>query len=141
MFRLLSSGIRRGTRVPVRNIVHYNKSHEWFDDDSGRFGITKYAAGKLGDVQFVNFSEIDLDSGQTYSVGEEICDIESVKAVEGIKMPFNGKISEINDKLEENPELVNDDPEGKGWLMVVEGKLEDGWMSEENYKAFVDQVD
>ena len=130
-----------GIRIPIRNIVHYNKSHEWFDDVSRQFGITKYAAKNLGDVQFVNFSEIDLNGGQTYSVGEEVCDIESVKAVEGIKMPFDGKIVGINDNLEENPELINDDPEGEGWLMVLDGKVEDDWMSEEKYKEFLDHVD
>lgn len=132
-------GIRMG--ISVRNIVHYNKSHEWFDDVSGRFGITKYAAGKLGDVQFINFSEIILNWGQSYSAGEEVCDIESVKAVEGIKMPFDGRITEINDSLEEQPELVNDDPEGDGWLMVIQGKVEDDWMSKEKYKEFLDQID
>jgi glycine cleavage system H protein len=113
----------------------YTKTHEWIsvDGKTATIGITDFAQAQLGDVVF-----LDLPSpGRKLAKGESFGVIESVKAASDLYAPVAGTIASINDRLSANPELVNSDPYGEGWLLKVElsGELPGDLMSEEQYKA------
>jgi glycine cleavage system H protein len=95
----------------------YSKEHEWIqvEDDICVLGITHYAQEELGEVVFVEMPDV----GQSYDADDEIGTIESVKAVAEIYTPVGGEIVESNESLNEAPELVNEDPHGKGWLVKI----------------------
>ncbi len=112
----------------------YTKSHEWVsvDGKTATIGITDFAQAQLGDVVF-----LDLPSpGRKLAKGESFGVIESVKAASDLYAPVAGTIAAINDKLASNPELVNSDPYGEGWLLKVElsGDLPGDLMDEAQYK-------
>ncbi|MCK0169111.1 glycine cleavage system protein GcvH [Jannaschia sp. S6380] len=118
--------------------MKYTEEHEWLDDNDGviTVGITEHAATQLGDVVFVELPEV----GQTVTKGEEIVVIESVKAASDILAPLDGEITEINDKLADNPGLVNEDAEAAWFFRMTTTTREemDGMMDEDAYKEFVD---
>jgi glycine cleavage system H protein len=95
----------------------YSKEHEWVkvEDDVCVVGITHYAQEELGEVVFVEMPDV----GQSFDVNDEIGTIESVKAVAEVFTPVGGEIVESNESLNETPELVNEDPHGKGWLVKI----------------------
>ena len=97
--------------------VRYSKDHEWARKDGDAFtvGISDFAQDQLGDVVFVEMPEV----GATYEKGQEFGTVESVKAVSELFMPLAGEILEINAILEDNSELVNNDPYGEGWMVKV----------------------
>ncbi|HSD64589.1 MAG TPA: glycine cleavage system protein GcvH, partial [Ignavibacteriaceae bacterium] len=98
--------------------LKYTKDHEWIklEKNIGLIGITEYAQGELGDVVFV-----DIDPSITQiTKGNSFGTIEAVKTVSDIYAPCTGKIVEINKDLTDNPEFVNNDPYGKGWMVKVE---------------------
>ncbi len=99
----------------------YSKEHEWIrvDGDRGTIGITDYAQQQLGDVVFVELPEV----GATFSAREVFGNIESVKAVSELFCPISGEILEINQVAIDSPELVNKDPHGEAWLIVI--KIQD----------------
>lgn len=101
----------------------YAKTHEWVvvDGKIAKVGITNFAQDKLGDVVYVDLPQI----GKAVKKGDSFMSIESVKAASDIYAPVSGKIIEVNEKLNDQPELVNKDPEGEGWLVKIE-------MSDEN---------
>lgn len=97
----------------------YSKEHEWVKDEGNgrvRMGITHFAQDELGDVVFVELPE----AGQTITKDTPFSVVESVKAVSDIYTPLSGTIVEVNDELESRPELINEDPYGEGWIVVVE---------------------
>lgn len=94
----------------------YTKSHEWITLDDGRVGISDYAQSQLGDVVFLELPEV----GREYSSGDTFGVIESVKAASDLYAPVAGKVAEVNERLKANPELVNSDPYGEGWLIRLE---------------------
>lgn len=97
--------------------LKYTKDHEWLkiDEDVAIVGITSFAQGELGDIVFV-----DIDSeGELLEDGEVFGTIEAVKTVSDLFMPVSGKVIEFNESLEENPELINTDPFGDGWIIRV----------------------
>ncbi len=98
--------------------LKYTKDHEWIkvENNIGTIGITEYAQGELGDVVFV---DIDPSIAQI-TKGSSFGTIEAVKTVSDIYAPCSGKIAEINKDLTDNPEFVNNDPYGKGWMVKVE---------------------
>ena len=99
--------------------LKYSSEHEWArveDGDVVEVGVTHYAQDTLGDVVFVELPEVGSQVGQFDKFGE----IESVKAVSDLFSPVSGTVTEINDKLEQAPEMVNSDPYGDGWIMRVE---------------------
>lgn len=98
--------------------LKYTKDHEWIkvENNIGTIGITEYAQGELGDVVFV---DIDPSTSQI-TKGNSFGTIEAVKTVSDIYAPCTGKITEINKELTDNPEFVNNDPYGKGWMVKVE---------------------
>lgn len=98
--------------------LKYTKDHEWvrLEDGVATVGITDYAQGELGDIVFV---EIDSE-GESLENEEVFGTIEAVKTVSDLFMPLEGKVIEFNEALEDNPELVNEDAYGKGWLIKIE---------------------
>ena len=98
--------------------LKYTSDHEWvkIEGNIGTIGITDYAQGELGDVVFVDISS-DLTE---ITKGESFGTIEAVKTVSDLYGPCGGKVVEVNSKLEDEPQLVNSDPYGAGWLVKIE---------------------
>lgn len=117
--------------------VYYTKDHEWIavEGDIATVGITDFAQGQLGDIVFV---EVPAEETQVAKGGEAAV-VESVKAASDVYAPVTGKITEANKALEENPSLVNSDPEGEGWffkLLLSDNHELSGLMSAAEYKAY-----
>ena len=95
--------------------LKYTKDHEWvsIDGDVATIGITDFAQGELGDIVYV---EIETE-GETLDGEEVFGSVEAVKTVSDLFMPLSGEIIEFNSELESNPEFVNNDPFGKGWMI------------------------
>jgi glycine cleavage system H protein len=104
----------------VPDDLKYTAEHEWIRVPSGggavRVGITDYAQEALGDVVYVSLPEVGADVQKGAAVGE----VESTKSVSDIFAPLSGTVSARNDKLDENPELINSDPYGAGWILEIE---------------------
>jgi len=116
----------------------YARSHEWIrvEDDVVVVGITEYAQDALGEVVFVELPEV----GTAVDVSEELGTLESVKAVSEFLAPVAGEVIEINERLEEEPNLVNADPYGDGWLVKISGSSEgDASLTAEEYEAFLEE--
>jgi glycine cleavage system H protein len=101
----------------VPESLKYTKDHEWvkIDGDIATVGITDFAQGELGDIVYV---EIETE-GEEIEEGEVFGTVEAVKTVSDLFMPVSGTITEVNGELEDSPELVNDDPYGKGWMIKI----------------------
>jgi len=120
----------------------YSKDHEWIkiEGDVGTIGITEFAQKQMGDVVYVEMPETgtELEENQTFGV------IESVKAVSDMYSPISGEVVEVNEALNDAPELVNEDPHGKGWIMKIKIKdpaeLEE-MMSFSDYEKFLSGLD
>lgn len=95
--------------------LKYTKDHEWIKED-GTVGITHYAQDQLGDVVYVELPPI----GKELKAHEELGVVESVKSVSSLFCPVSGKITAVNTELNDKPQLVNDDPYGKGWMVKIE---------------------
>lgn len=97
--------------------LKYTKDHEWvrIEGNTATVGITDYAQGELGDIVFI---EIETE-GEDLEAGEVFGTIEAVKTVSDLFMPFSGRVEAFNADLESNPEAVNDDPYGKGWMIKI----------------------
>ena len=98
--------------------LKYSKEHEWVlvEDNVATVGITDYAQDQLGDIVFVELPAI----GDKVSKEDAFGVVESVKAVSDIYAPVSGKVLEVNDDLVDNPEMVNEDPYGDGWMIKIE---------------------
>lgn len=120
--------------------LKYTKDHEWvlLEGNVGTIGITEYAQSELGDIVF-----IDIDPGiSEITLGENCGSIEAVKTVSEIYAPCSGKVLEINEKLKDTPEIVNQDPYGEGWMLKVElSDLNqvDALLDAEAYKQLIGQ--
>ncbi|SNS61491.1 glycine cleavage system protein GcvH [Sphingopyxis indica] len=120
---------------------YYTEEHEWIDVDGdvATVGITDYAQGQLGDIVFVEVP----DTGAELSQGGDAAVVESVKAASDVYAPVDGTVTEGNAQLEEDPALVNSDPEGEGWFfrMTLSDKSQlDGLMNAAAYKAYCDDL-
>jgi glycine cleavage system H protein len=95
----------------------YSKDHEWIlvQDDVGTIGITDYAQHELGDVVYVDLPEV----GDTFEANEPFGSVESVKAVSEVFCPVAGEVIEVNSKLEEKPELINQSPHQNAWMIKI----------------------
>ena len=102
----------------VPDELRYSSDHQWVrvEDGKVRIGITDYAQDALGDVVFVQVPEV----GHAADAGSTVGEVESTKSVSEIYAPLAGTVVEVNPELEANPELVNSDPYGAGWIAVVE---------------------
>ncbi len=120
--------------------LKYSNEHEWVrvEDDVAIIGITEFAQGELGDIVVVELPEV----GEKISKDDPFGSLESVKAVSDIFAPISGAVVEINDDLKENPEAINEDPYGDGWMIKVEmtdmDELKD-LMSSDDYAEFIKQ--
>ncbi|MAK07655.1 MAG: glycine cleavage system protein H [Marinoscillum sp.] len=101
--------------------LKYTKDHEWIrvDGEHAYIGITDFAQGELGDIVYVEIETLE----ESVDMGNVFGTIEAVKTVSDLFMPVNGVIIEVNEKLESEPELVNNDPYGEGWMVKI--KLND----------------
>jgi glycine cleavage system H protein len=118
--------------------ARYTESHEWVrkEDDLIVCGITDHAQDELSDVVYVELPEV----GDSFPKGESFGVVESVKAASDLYMPMGGEIVEVNDALEDSPEIVNKDPFGQGWLIKFEPSDPsewDGLLSPEEYEGSV----
>lgn len=98
--------------------LKYTKEHEWLRDNgdgTATVGVTDFAQGELGDIVFVELEDVGFEFEKDESFGT----VEAVKTVSELFAPVSGEITEINKKLEEEPELVNDDPYGDGWMVKL----------------------
>ncbi|MFL6196404.1 MAG: glycine cleavage system protein GcvH [Thermoanaerobaculia bacterium] len=116
----------------------YSREHEWVrvEDDLCVLGITEFAQQELGEVVFVELPEI----GQVFDTNDELGTIESVKAVAEVFTPVAGEVIEINDAVVDDPELLNEDPHGEGWLMKIRFSSADdlkSLMKSEEYEEYV----
>jgi len=122
----------------VPDDLRYSKEHEWVrvDGDTAVVGITAFAQEQLGDVVFVELPEKGARVRQHSSLGV----VESVKAASDLYAPMAGTISAVNDKLTTNPELVNSDPYGDGWILKLQftGEVPPELMDEETYKKMAE---
>jgi len=122
--------------IPVE--LKYTKEHEWIrvEGDEAYVGITDYAQSQLGDIVFV---EVETE-GDSLEAGDSFGSIEAVKTVSDLYMPVSGEVLEFNAELESQPDLVNKDPYGKGWIIKI--KIEDdvqldGLLGADAYKASI----
>lgn len=116
----------------------YSREHEWVrvDEDLCVLGITEFAQQELGEVVFVELPEV----GQLFNANDELGTIESVKAVAEVYTPVAGEVVEVNDAVVDDPELLNEDPQGEGWLVKLRfSSASDlkSLMSAEEYEEFV----
>ncbi|MCZ8355100.1 MAG: glycine cleavage system protein GcvH [Cyclobacteriaceae bacterium] len=116
--------------------LQYTKDHEWvkIEGNIATVGITDFAQGELGDIVYVDISTV----GQSIAAGDVFGTVEAVKTVSDLYMPVAGKITEFNNALESNPEKVNEDPYGAGWMVKVElnGSV-NGLLNATQYKELI----
>jgi len=122
--------------------LKYTEEHEWvrMEGSVGVCGITDYAQEMLTDIVYVELPEVDIEIGQ----GEQVAVVESVKAVSDVYAPLSGTIVEINEELEDSPEMLNDDPYGEGWIFKIEvedDKEQEGLRDAEEYAAFIESME
>ncbi len=115
----------------------YTKDHEWIRAEGDEYvvGITSFAAEQLGDVTYVELPEV----GTTFGVNDEVATVESVKAASDLYSPVGGRVTAINDALEDQPELVNEGPHEQGWffkLTDVDKAEYDYLMDAKDYEAY-----
>ncbi|MBU3837273.1 MAG: glycine cleavage system protein GcvH [Candidatus Phocaeicola faecigallinarum] len=120
--------------------VKYTNEHEWirFEGEEAYVGITDYAQTQLGDIVFVDVPT----EGETLEKGETFGSIEVVKTVSDLFLPVGGEILEVNPALEENPELVNKDPYGEGWIIKIkptDSSEADDLLDAEAYKQLINE--
>ncbi len=126
--------------MDVRTDRRYTSEHEWAlmeGDNRVRVGITDYAQDALGDVVFVELPEV----GTEFAAGDGMAEVESTKSVADVYAPVTGKVVEANGALEQSPELVNSDPYGDGWFVVIEASdvaALDGLLDADGYRALTE---
>ena len=118
--------------------LKYTKEHEWIkvDGDVATVGITDFAQGELGDIVYV---EIETE-GETLDAEEVFGTVEAVKTVSDLFMPLSGEVAEFNEGLETDPEAVNKDPDGDGWMIKIkmsDTSEVDGLLSADAYKELI----
>lgn len=118
--------------------LKYTKDHEWIriEGDEAFVGITEFAQRELGDIVYIDINTLDQEVSQNDVFGT----VEAVKTVSDLFMPLDGKVIEINSKLDASPELVNQDPYGEGWMVKIAltgGAGTESLLSAEEYKEQV----
>jgi len=124
--------------MEIKPELKYTKDHEWIsiDGEIATIGITDYAQGELGDIVYVEIESL----GEELSKEEIFGSVEAVKTVSDLFIPVSGEITEMNENLEDNPELINDDPYGDGWIIKM--KISDiselaSLLSADDYKDLI----
>ena len=124
--------------MTVPEDLMYARSHEWIktEDDAVVLGITHYAQDQLGEVVYVELPEV----GTGVSTGDELGTLESVKAVSEFLAPVAGEVLEVNERLADEPNLVNEDPYGDGWLVKLRGSITgEDLLDAAGYQGFLEQ--
>ena len=128
------------SQVPAQ--LKYSKSHEWMEsqtDGTVKVGITDYAQDQLGDLVYIGLPECDKPVKQ----GEECVVIESVKTASDLYSPINGKIIAVNDQLTDQPELINTDAYGEGWIITIQpdnaADLENDFLDAAQYQSQIEE--
>jgi glycine cleavage system H protein len=116
--------------------LKYTKSDEWFDPATGKTGLTDYAQSQLSDIVFV---EIVVNAGDPVEPGKAIASVESVKAAAETYSPVKGTVRAVNEGLSGNPEALNNDPYGTGYMIQVEGGDASGLMDAEAYTRYCEE--
>ena len=119
--------------------LKYTEEHEWIriDGNTATIGITDFAQGELGDIVYIDIDSIgnDLDGNEIFGT------IEAVKTVSDLFMPIKGKVLEINSDIESTPEIVNEDPYGRGWIIKIEIPEDQdisNLLSDDEYRNMID---
>lgn len=118
--------------------LKYTKEHEWvkIEGNTATIGITDFAQGELGDVVYVDVDSIDSE----LNAGEVFGSVEAVKTVSDLFLPIDGKVVEFNSALEDQPELLNTDPYGQGWIIKLEiaaGAATSQLLSSQDYQSII----
>lgn len=122
--------------------IKYHKDHSWVrvEGKKATIGITDYAQQQLGDIVYVDLPEVETEA----DADSELSEIESTKATSPILSPVSGVVGEVNEDLADSPEIINEDPYGNGWLMVLDmsdpSELND-LMSKSEYEAYLKEVE
>lgn len=118
--------------------LKYSEEHEWIDTNGNiaTIGITDFAQSQLGDIVYVEVETVD----ETLSQGEIFGTIEAVKTITDLQLPVDGEVIEFNEKLKDNPDIINSDPYGEGWIIKMKVKdpsqLEN-LLSADDYSEFI----
>jgi len=128
------------TKQPAN--LRYGKTHEWarVEGDIAYIGVSDFAQDELGDVVFLELPWNEAGSRELRA-GEHFGDIESVKATSELFSPVSGTLTQLNDKLKDNPEVVNSDPYGEGWMLAIrmsDPSEVDALLDADAYTAFID---
>ena len=120
--------------------LRYTEEHEWLrqeEDGTVTVGITDHAQGALGDLVYVELPEV----GQSVDAGGDMAVVESVKAASDVYAPVSGEVVAVNEDLSDDPEKVNGDPYGDGWIVRLKPTGDGETLSPDDYQAFLDQLD
>lgn len=120
--------------------IKYHKEHTWVKavGKKATVGITDYAQDALGDIVYIDIPEVDI----SVEANTEMSEIESTKATSAVIAPVSGTIIEVNDKLGDSPEIINEDPYGKGWIAIIEMNDEseaDDLMDADEYERYIEE--
>jgi glycine cleavage system H protein len=133
--------LKKAYRFPSE--LRYSKEHEWvkvLEDGTALIGISDYAQDQLHELVYVELPQVGREVSQMEAIGT----VESVKAVSDVYSPISGTILEVNNELQNSPELINQDPYGKGWIAKIKPKnLEAelrGLMDSEAYKKYIEKL-
>lgn len=123
----------------IPDSLKYTKEHEWMkiEGDQGTIGITEFAQKELGDIVFIEVETV----GETLDIEEPFGTIEAVKTVSDMFMPVSGEVLEFNEALESNPEIVNKDPYGEGWILkirITDSSQLDDLLDADSYKEIIE---
>ncbi|RLE56158.1 MAG: glycine cleavage system protein GcvH [Candidatus Methanomethylicota archaeon] len=127
----------------IKEELYYTKDHEWVKivEEEAIIGITDYAQKELRDIVYVDLPEM----GRKVKQGEKLCEVESVKAVSEVYSPVSGEVVEVNERLEDSPELINQDPYGDGWIAKLKPENLEGdvknLMNAEEYAEYIKSLE
>ena len=116
--------------------LRYTRTDEWLDPSTGKAGLTDYAQSQLSDIVFV---EVLVAVGDAIQAGKPIASVESVKAAAESYAPVNAQVAAVNEDLADNPEVLNSDPYGKGWMIKLEGADATGLMDAAAYTRYCEE--
>jgi len=116
--------------------LKYTKTDEWFNPATHKAGLTDYAQSQLSDIVFV---EVVVSVGDTLQAGKQMAAVESVKAAAESYAPVSAKVMAVNEGLPDNPELLNSDPYGKGWLVQLDSGDASGLMEAAAYTKYCEE--
>ncbi|KAK7200903.1 lipoic acid containing carrier protein [Novymonas esmeraldas] len=132
-----SASVAAASRLRSYATKHFTDSHEWVEQGEGEvtIGISTYAQENLGDVVYVSLPQV----GDTLTAKDVVGEVESVKATSNVYSPVDGTVTAVNEKLKDEPGLINQSPEEKGWLVKVKcSEIPKGLMDEAAYKKFLE---